>query len=521
MAAEIVTSAVAQEAVNQVLSRFKDRCEQNSEAKDRIERMEMAHIKLEAALETSNKWNITTSAPLLRWQSKLKRTVQECDHTLRRCRQRLHEEEEMQNSVRSSFPKQIAYAARSFVSSIFSRGSEDELRSSAAVRRFERYADGASEFLRYVELGGTPRRYMFFDPLIRHLLAGKRTKYCFVRGSQHLSFLLQPFRTHDHGVDGALVLLLKDSNASENNFLLALNLRLSESIDIVGVAVSCLQLFIPHLSSTVEAVKTKLTQLPTQDLCWVSSVCERQNNLYSIRSKWFQPNPLCCQQQDHYYAQSYNATSSSSESLLCDIYLEPVMHVYLLAHVSLSVEKNKQRAVIDEENLSPRVEGSATEMINGEAVQHGSFCANISCFEQLCKMMLPKAVDCLHGNVAATSYQMLWKSKHGGAFLRVENIPWRLTTQKDMGGKRSERQQVKKVQGWASVNNEFMNSWIAHAPAKFLGSAMDWIQTEKRLPQPLLFITNSCVHDCPIKLLSLQYYRSFASKIKSFSMFNA
>jgi hypothetical protein len=154
-------------------------------------------------------------------------------------------------------------------------------------------------------------------------------------------------------------------------------------------------------------------------------------------------------------------------------------------------------------------------------VQHGSFWANISCFEQLCKMMLPKAVDCLHGNVAATSYQMLWKSKHGGAFLRVEKIPWRLTTQKDMGGKRSERQQVKKVQGWASANNEFMNSWIAHAPAKFLGSAMDWIQTEKRLPQPLSFITNSCVHDCPIKLLSLQYYRSFASKIKSFSLFNA
>ena len=202
MAVEIVTSAVAQEAVNQVLSRFKDRCEQNSEAKDRIERMEMAHIKLEAALETSNKWNITTRAPLLRWQSKLKRAVQECDHTLRRCRQRLQEEEEMQNSVRSSsFPKQIAYAARSFVSSIFSRGSEDELRSSAAVRRFERYADGASEFLRYVELGGTRRRYMFFDPLIRHLLAGKGTKYCFVRGGQHLSLILQPFSPPNRGME--------------------------------------------------------------------------------------------------------------------------------------------------------------------------------------------------------------------------------------------------------------------------------------------------------------------------------
>ena len=45
--------------------------------------MEMAHIKLEAALETCNKWNIT-GAPLLRWQIKLRRATQECDNTLRR-----------------------------------------------------------------------------------------------------------------------------------------------------------------------------------------------------------------------------------------------------------------------------------------------------------------------------------------------------------------------------------------------------------------------------------------------------
>jgi hypothetical protein len=221
------------------------------------------------------------------------------------------------------------------------------------------------------------------------------------------------------------------------------------------------------------------------------------------------------------------------------------MQVYLLAHVSLSVGNNKQRAVIDgesktsctrdlpylklgmhfwphtcSEDLSPTVGGSATETVNGEAMQHGSLYANIS-FEQLGKMMLPKAVDCLHGNVEASSYQMLWKSKHGGSYLRVEKMSRRLTTRKDMGGKCSERQQAKKVQGWASVNNEFMNSWIAHAPAKLLGSAVDWFQKEKRFPQPLLFKTNSCVHDCPSMLLCLKYFRSMASKIKSLSMFNA
>jgi hypothetical protein len=65
-----------------------------------------------------------------------------------------------------------------------------------------------------------------------------------------------------------LIFLLEDTNTLENNFLLALNLWLSESTNIVRIAVGCLDLFIPYyLGSTVETVKTKLTQVPAQDLC--------------------------------------------------------------------------------------------------------------------------------------------------------------------------------------------------------------------------------------------------------------
>ena len=163
MAAEMVGSAVAQETVNEVLSRIKEGYAEKSDANEHIQRMEMAHIKLEAALETSNMWNVT-SAPLLRWRSKLKRAAQECDHTLRQCRQRLQEEEEVQQAIqRSSFPMRVAHTAMSFLSSIFSSGNNNKLTGSTTVRRFERFADGATEFLRYVELGGTPRRYTFFD----------------------------------------------------------------------------------------------------------------------------------------------------------------------------------------------------------------------------------------------------------------------------------------------------------------------------------------------------------------------
>ena len=103
----------------------------------------------------------------------------------------------------------------------------------------------------------------------------------------------------------SLVFLLEDGNVPEKKILLALSLWLSESTDIVGVVVRCLQLFIPYLSSTAETVKTKLTQMPMQDLCWVFDAysvygCdEQQNSLHTMCSKWFRPNPLCCQQQNH------------------------------------------------------------------------------------------------------------------------------------------------------------------------------------------------------------------------------
>ncbi|XP_066342721.1 uncharacterized protein [Miscanthus floridulus] len=503
MAAEMVSSALAQEAVNEVLSRIKEGYAEKSDAKEHIERMEMAHIKLEAALETSHKWNIS-SAPLLRWQSKLKRASQECDHTLRRCRQRFQEEEEVQQAVQSSsFPKRVAHTARSLVPSIFSRSDDDKLTRSTAVLRFERF-----EFLGYVELGGTPRRYMFFDPLIRHLLAGKGTKHCFVSRGQHLSFVLQPFSPPEHGMEGCLTLLLEDTNASENNFLLALSLRLSESTDVVGVAIRCLHLFTPYLSSTAETVKTKLTQ-----------------------------------QQDHDYTQRYNATSSSSKSLPCDIRLEPVIQVYLLGHVTLSVGNNRQRAVVDGESetnpigdcpylklgarfwphasfedLSPGIDSSATEIINGVAAQRDMY-AKIS-FEQLTDIMIPKAVDCLRRDVAATSYQILWKSKHGGSYIQVEKTSWRGTTQKVRQRKQPNRWPGKKVQGWASVNNEFICSWIRHASTQLKDSVVDWIQKERRLPLPVLLKTNSCFRDCPIMLLSLQDHRSLVRTIKSHRTFS-
>jgi hypothetical protein len=223
--------------------------------------------------------------------------------------------------------------------------------------------------------------------------------------------------------------------------------------------------------------------------------------------------------------------------------LEPVIQVYLLGHVALSAENNGQRTIVDgesqtsptrdfpylklgahfwphasSEDLSPAVGGSASEIINDEAIQHGLY-ANIS-FEQLGEITMPKALDCLRRNVAGTLYQMLWKSKHGNAYLRVEKTS---TTWKDKVGKCRKQRRVKKVrvEGWTSGNNEFVGSWIAHAPAQLQSLVADyWLQKEKRSTLPLSLKTNGCTHDCPIMLSSLQGHRYLARKLKLSSTLN-
>jgi len=175
--AESVSTAIVQETVNQILSGIVQKYEEKEEsnANRNLERLEMAHIRLEAALETSEKWKITDPS-LLRWRRKLKRAAQECDDTLHKCKQRILEGKQMEREVKnSSLPNRIVHATKSFVFSVVNRNNNELSRSIA--QRFEWYADGASEFLRFIELGGTPRCHMPIDSLVKNLFAGKARNY--------------------------------------------------------------------------------------------------------------------------------------------------------------------------------------------------------------------------------------------------------------------------------------------------------------------------------------------------------
>ena len=124
--AEKISSAVVQETVSQILSGLVQKIEEKeSDANRNLERLEMAHIRLEAALETSNKWQIT-DASLLRWRMKLKRAAQECDDTLHKCKQRILEVKQMEREVKnSSLPNRIVHDTKSFVFSILNCNSNE------------------------------------------------------------------------------------------------------------------------------------------------------------------------------------------------------------------------------------------------------------------------------------------------------------------------------------------------------------------------------------------------------------
>ncbi|CAL4931701.1 unnamed protein product [Urochloa decumbens] len=522
--AKIVSSAVAEEIVTQIVSSVLDKQKQRHKPNkdEHLERLEMAHIKLEAAVETSDRWQIS-DASLLRWRRKLKRAALECDDTLRRCKRRAAEDEERQQATRrSSFPARCAHAARSFLSSVvlITGGRSDDDAAGAAgpghgwtstspgggaVRRFEWYADGAAEFLRFVELGGAPRRqrYAFSpDPLIARLLAGDELRYRLVRGGQYYLFCVRPVFLEGRGVEAKLIFIYEDDDAPERSLCIGSMLRLSESTDVVGVTIRCLQLLVtPHFRSTAEAACRELANLPTQDFTWVpyadATHKEHWNSIHRDMSRWFRPDPMCCRNHQH---------QPCCEG---EISLESVIEVYWQCQIPLS-EYNiqRRRKAISEEGptglsskdtphlklgllftphgslggVMPKAESSLLEVIDGEE-QHDGMHNNLS-LQQLDETMLPKALECLYQKAEATAYQMLWQSRHGAAYLQVKKTVPGKNAARDSSSRRAlmrryRHHQDPKLERWNHVLTSFLNLWVARAPDKLRWSMVEWLQRAK------------------------------------------
>ncbi|KAG2639626.1 hypothetical protein PVAP13_2KG021000, partial [Panicum virgatum] len=498
---EIVSSAVVQETVSQVISALVQKYEETaeSEASRNLERLEMAHIRLEAALETSDKWKITDTS-MLHWRRKLKRAAQECDDTLHKCKQWILEDEQMEQRVRnSSFPKRIVHATKSFVSSIINCDNKRLRRST--VQRFEWFADGASEFLRFVELGGTPRSHISFYSLVNNLFAGKELHHKFIGATQHprSELWLAPFGTAEHGTEASLIFIQTDDSPAVGNIYFSIVLQVSERTDIVGTAIQCQHLFAPYVRCKVENIMKELTQLPTQCLSWVPYVHSNQQDRVRVQhhaSQWIRPNSLCCKKHNQH---ELLPISNPDMVGLSDAFLEPVTEVNLQCQVSLS-PYNKQKTLPFEDILSlqdssylkagiyfaPHRSLEHTLPANRSSeivatVGEDQHCLHVDVtLEQLEDIILPRALDYFYQNTEASIYKMIWKSKHSSALIQVEKAS--MSTPKSFWGARKR----KLLQGHDKefISRKFMiphlfDLWRAHVPIQLRSAFKDWLKKEK------------------------------------------
>ncbi|RCV09304.1 hypothetical protein SEVIR_2G021700v4 [Setaria viridis] len=504
--AGMVTSAIAGETVNRIISALVGGDDDKST--ENMERLEMAHIKMESVLHVSDKWQIT-GGPLLRWQRKLKRAACECDDALQSCKQRVIEEREIRRLVsQSSFPKRIAYATKSFVSSIVG-SSNDESRSSSTdvVRRFERFADGANEFLKFVEFSATPRQYMFFNHLIGNLLRGKFLRYQAFQGSRFYYLGIRPMSSPERGVEAMIGFVCQDFKDPTKGFRLGSILRLSESTDIFGVIIKCMQSFAPHFKFAAEGVKRELIQLPTQNFSWATQSPYGESaywvNVYNTLTQWLQPNPLCCDQheQNLYVSSRTNCTAASSSRLLSTIFPEEVISVWLQCHVSLSddhkcipnsaAEHEGSSSVNSDmlplklgvlfiphdspEDIETESESYALEVIDEEVQE---MVHRNACLQVIDEKLLPKAIDYLYQNKESRMYQMCLKSRHGTANFCVEKTSARRskTSRSRIWDKRVvQHRDDYGVEGWKEVSKDLLKLWVVRSSDEMEGSIRSFV----------------------------------------------
>jgi hypothetical protein len=241
------------------------------------------------------------------------------------------------------------HATKLFVSSVLYRNNNKQSRSIA--QRFEWYANGASEFVRFMELGGTPRRDMPFHSLARNLFAGKELHHKITWGNGNSSFqlLLVPFSTEVYGTQASLVFVQNDGTP-EGNIYFSITIQLLECRDIVGIVITSLKLFAPYFKCTVENIKKEISQLLTQDLSWTPSVYpyQKEQVLRTLGSQWLRPNPLCCKHHDQHEVQRISSLNIAG---LSNVLLEPVLKVNLQCQVSLSLY-SKQKIFLSEDIIS-------------------------------------------------------------------------------------------------------------------------------------------------------------------------
>ncbi|CAL4899370.1 unnamed protein product [Urochloa decumbens] len=255
--ADIVFSTIAGEAARKLLSSLLSGENGAWEShEDRVDRLEVAVLKLQTIVAVSEDLQIT-HRPLLHWKAKLKRVAKEGKGVLR------SQKEIFKNKRSSSIWQDMSRVAKRFAPFVY--GDEDL--SVATVRRFERFADCADDFIKFIERSGRPIKSVAFLPaLALFLMAGKSLEISLrIRSGGTAVILLQPWWLGEHGEGNDKIACLWISYdhdvAWENGLKMMAAFYLSESLDVMRIAMNCIDLLPPQFCTARASLKEIVAEM--------------------------------------------------------------------------------------------------------------------------------------------------------------------------------------------------------------------------------------------------------------------
>ncbi|XP_072148122.1 uncharacterized protein [Setaria viridis] len=402
--AEMVGSAVVQEGMSRAFSFMLGKHLEKASEGHSAERLEMALSELEFALERTAKLPIT-EASLLRRRKLLKRGYVEGIDLLNKHKLQGHQE---RPGVKR---KRWITCSKNLSISSFGGLNTD------GVRRFEWFADCAGKFVRDVESGCSLRHHTFCNPLVRHLLNGKALKYEMVQGSQVREFFIRPAFLGERGVEASLHFQYMDRSMPEKSFRLLLWLRVSESTDLVAIAIRCTESLTFLSKPAAESAIAELTLLPNvldsaYAMPWVGN-----NELYVLITKLSRQDPVCCTADGQ-------GSSNIMLSELSQIFPEQVIAFRFESLISapkycsscssdgLCCTKVQPPTLLLSASFWPHTE----LMIEATEFRRGSL-------EETSNMARKVAMECLISQKELKEHTVRWASKHGAALFCVKSVP--------------------------------------------------------------------------------------------------
>ncbi|XP_066393021.1 uncharacterized protein [Miscanthus floridulus] len=448
--AEMVCSALVQETVSKGVSFALGKREEKASQGHLMERLEMAVSQLEFALERAQERRIWHLSLICR-RKQIKSAYVEATELLDKHKQQqaVPAGQELQDAHGVKKRKLWVISAKNMLTtSSFAGLSTDD------VRRFEWYADFADKFVRDVESGCSLHHNTFCNPIVRHLLEGKTFWYYLKQGNVQRTVLIFPMYFDERGVEAQLAYSYMDSTMIEKCFTLVLSLRLSESTDIVGVAIKGLQLLTAEFKHPVECAMGELTLLrnlqDTADLSWPPLV--RCEEIYSmLQTQLLRPDPACCKGSRHGLCANNNVSSELSDIL-------PEQVIYWGFKCYIPAVESSTRSLFDEVGrgwkpplqvviaFRPHLECIsywvrlfkdlierdlrrfywvrnnkyiyAVERI-GDDVENEKWINDVS-VQEVSETIKSKAINCFSRQPELREYILEWASEHGSAMFTVE-----------------------------------------------------------------------------------------------------